>query len=50
MSDLKFVGVWDKGAILRGHYYPDPQRTACLLRSGNWMDGKKPTLNMPDEF
>jgi hypothetical protein len=49
LADLKFVGEWDRGAILRVRYYPNAARNAYYIEvETGWMG--KPTLTMPDEF
>jgi hypothetical protein len=49
LSDLKFTGDWDQGALQRVRYYPNADRTAYYIEvETGWMG--KPHLKMPDEF
>jgi hypothetical protein len=49
LSDLKFIGAWDPGALQNVRYHPNADRSAYYLEvKTGWMG--KPELRMPDEF
>jgi len=49
LRDLKFIGEWDKAALLRVSYFPNTDRTKYYVEVQlGWMG--KPSLQMPEEF
>ena len=49
LNDLKFIGEWDRIALSRVAYAPNPSRDAYYVEvTTGWVG--KPTLSLPDEF